>query len=265
MISMEPSVSAGNILKQAREGKGLSLEGVSKSTKISVHVLAALEADELFKLPSGMYARAFIKTYAEFLGVAAVAMKQHEKSNHPAVPALPILRPDESLTPSAKRRQAGLRKPWILGLLGASFAVVLVVRLVTGFSHPPTKKGPIDLRPQAQKIANAAVATAPVVIAPAPHVPAKPVVASVREGLSLDIVAMDKVWVRVKADNLLLFEGTLSKNDRESWTAKREFLIRVGSAGAVKIFLNDEELGKVGNKGEVKTVVINKDGIVKTR
>jgi cytoskeleton protein RodZ len=59
----------GKILKQERERRGYSVEDVYKGTKISIMSIEALENGDFDVLPHPVYTRAFIKTYAEFLGL----------------------------------------------------------------------------------------------------------------------------------------------------------------------------------------------------
>lgn len=61
--------TVGEILKNKREEKKVELETVENNTKIRKKFLQALEADEWQSLPSVIYARGFIKNYAEWLGL----------------------------------------------------------------------------------------------------------------------------------------------------------------------------------------------------
>jgi cytoskeletal protein RodZ len=61
--------TVGNILKEARSTKKLSLERVEEVTKIRKKFLVAIEDDDYTKLPSIAYAKGFVKNYAEFLGL----------------------------------------------------------------------------------------------------------------------------------------------------------------------------------------------------
>lgn len=56
-------------LYEERLKRGLSLEEVSKATKIRVAFLSAIENGEYQKLPSSAYAFGFVRNYAEFLGL----------------------------------------------------------------------------------------------------------------------------------------------------------------------------------------------------
>lgn len=57
--------------RQAREAMGLSLQEVQQQTKIHAEYLRALEEDRFDQLPSPIYVRAFIRTYANSLGLDA--------------------------------------------------------------------------------------------------------------------------------------------------------------------------------------------------
>lgn len=56
-------------LRVARERAGLSLEDVQQETKIQVRYLEAMERGDFHQLPGSFYARAFIRSYAEHVGV----------------------------------------------------------------------------------------------------------------------------------------------------------------------------------------------------
>lgn len=58
----------GTQLKQARESRGLTLQQVAASTKISVSVLEALERGDFPRLPGGIFSRAFVRSYALEVG-----------------------------------------------------------------------------------------------------------------------------------------------------------------------------------------------------
>lgn len=62
-------MSIGSDLKSARESKRISLETVSKRTKIAVKYLEALEEDRYDIFPSHTYAKGFIRAYAKVVGL----------------------------------------------------------------------------------------------------------------------------------------------------------------------------------------------------
>jgi cytoskeletal protein RodZ len=59
--------TAGELLKEKRLLKELSLEDVSKKTKIKVEFLEAIENSDYSLLPSATFAKGFLRNYATFL------------------------------------------------------------------------------------------------------------------------------------------------------------------------------------------------------
>ena len=59
----------GEKLRKAREAKGLSISDIEKTTKIQSRYLAAIENNEFDKLPGDFYVRAFIRQYAQIVGL----------------------------------------------------------------------------------------------------------------------------------------------------------------------------------------------------
>lgn len=82
--------SVGQVLKEARESKFLTLEDVEKHTKIRKELLQALEANNYDKLPPSTFIQGFIKNYSRFLGLnseklLAIFRRDYEAKKHPAV------------------------------------------------------------------------------------------------------------------------------------------------------------------------------------
>lgn len=59
----------GEKLRTAREAMGLSIADVEKTTKIQARYLNAIENDDFDKLPGDFYTRAFIRQYAQVVGL----------------------------------------------------------------------------------------------------------------------------------------------------------------------------------------------------
>jgi cytoskeleton protein RodZ len=59
----------GEVLRAARQARGLKLEALAAETKISARLLDALEQDEYHKISGPIYVRSFLRTYAKALGV----------------------------------------------------------------------------------------------------------------------------------------------------------------------------------------------------
>jgi len=63
--------TVGELLRQARFKKGLSLEEVEKLTKIRVKYILAMEENDFAKIPQATTCRGFIRNYAQMLGLSA--------------------------------------------------------------------------------------------------------------------------------------------------------------------------------------------------
>jgi cytoskeleton protein RodZ len=59
----------GDMLRDAREARGVSLTEAERETKIRAKYIQALEDDNLAGLPGPVYARGFLRNYAQFLGL----------------------------------------------------------------------------------------------------------------------------------------------------------------------------------------------------
>ena len=62
-------VSCGELLRRARERRGLTLPDIAHATKIPLRHLDALERDEFAALPGGLYRRAEVRAYADVVGL----------------------------------------------------------------------------------------------------------------------------------------------------------------------------------------------------
>jgi cytoskeleton protein RodZ len=62
------AASIGEQLRLAREERGMPLREICDQTRISVHYLEAIEADDYKRLPGGVFNRSFIKAYAKCVG-----------------------------------------------------------------------------------------------------------------------------------------------------------------------------------------------------
>ena len=69
MATVSTPHSLGEMLRRARELRGLTLERIARETKIPQRHLEAFERDNLTAVPSGFYQRAELRTYAQAVGL----------------------------------------------------------------------------------------------------------------------------------------------------------------------------------------------------
>lgn len=118
-------IKLGQRLREARQKKGLSLDDVTKATKIRPSFLQAIEKGEYQKLPSSSYAQGFVINYAEFLGFSkreARALFRREFDESAVFSVLPerFADPATSSFPRIKIHQT-------------AFGIVLAFLLLLGF------------------------------------------------------------------------------------------------------------------------------------
>ena len=61
--------SIGDTLRRERIRRGLELQQVASETKIGLHLLEAMEANQFDRLPGGVFKRSFLRQYAHKLGL----------------------------------------------------------------------------------------------------------------------------------------------------------------------------------------------------
>jgi len=131
----------GDILRYAREQKGLTLESVADQSRIKLNILAAIESGDTGSIPS-VYLRGYIRNYARFLGVDIADVEDcmmHVRGAEPQVQTV--------FTDSARR---GRTEKWIKAssYLAAS---ALIATLAWQFTHEAVRlsQGESKLRSQA--------------------------------------------------------------------------------------------------------------------
>jgi hypothetical protein len=67
-LMTEPT-TLGPYLRRERERRGLALRTISENTKVSIGLLEGLEADDISRWPGGIFRRAFVRCYAQCVGL----------------------------------------------------------------------------------------------------------------------------------------------------------------------------------------------------
>jgi Helix-turn-helix domain len=66
---MDDTTTLGAYLRAERERRGLALRTISENTKVSLPLLEGLEADDISRWPGGIFRRAFVRSYADSVGL----------------------------------------------------------------------------------------------------------------------------------------------------------------------------------------------------
>ena len=93
--------SVGRTLKRTREDKNLSLDEAARATKIRKEFLLAIEDDKLDALPGPVFARGFIRSYAEYLTLDVqpllTRLSRHLNDGGTEIPEVPGVPPTTAL------------------------------------------------------------------------------------------------------------------------------------------------------------------------
>ncbi len=138
-------IEIGQLLRQARESKELSLADVEAETRIRQRYLNALESGDWDELPNPVAARGFLRRYAAFLGLdpedlVAQFDEQVAPAPVPASPGAPASSPsdykpiDLDLYGATTRRPRLFRR--ILGALIVLIPVVILLYLLFVYGFP---------------------------------------------------------------------------------------------------------------------------------
>src|SRR4051812_16605972 len=110
--------SFGAALRRTREEKGISLDQIAGETRLSKHYLLALEDEAIHKLPGGTYNRAYLRSYAAYLGLDIDPLvheysleEAHQTETGRLKPQIDVLASLGKVVES-RRPSAGARRPW---------------------------------------------------------------------------------------------------------------------------------------------------------
>ncbi|MCB8961970.1 MAG: helix-turn-helix domain-containing protein, partial [Ardenticatenales bacterium] len=86
----------GEILREAREAKGLTLEQAFAETRISQRFLAAMEAGDYDELPTPVHVRGYLRNYARFLSLDPAPLLERYENSTRKRPPLPTPNPERT-------------------------------------------------------------------------------------------------------------------------------------------------------------------------
>ncbi|MCG3176123.1 MAG: hypothetical protein MOGMAGMI_01063 [Candidatus Omnitrophica bacterium] len=249
----------GGQLKEAREKKSLTHEEVHAKIKIHPRVLQLMEEDKFEKLPSPLFAKSFLRSYADFLQIDAdQVVSNYEKQGRREPEQVLFIRPAESRQKTSDRR-------WIAPAI--LLCVVLAGAALIFAAGKAAYERISGLRSQRTQVRTQAPRKAPAVV---PVEKDGTWLRSPSQGnyprinrnapLQLRIKALDNVWMRVTADGKIVFQSILKRGATESWTAVSSYEIWTGNSSNMSLTLNGAALGSPG-KGVVKKMVIDRDGV----
>jgi len=293
--------SFGERMQREREMRGVTLEEISESTKISSRCLQALEEEEFDKLPGGIFNKGFVRAYAHHLGIdedQAVAdfvlASGGEKEQ-------PLPDPPEPRAVTLGQRAEG-HPNWrafallvvllvtavaALWKLGPSAFHLVAAELTSRLNPEPaaaTSPAPTSVTPQitpevaatplppppaatkksmAKAKAVAVAASGPAIAAPAtaPAAAAAPSPPVRSSDFVVQVRATQDAWVQIVADGKLMSEGVLVPPAEKRVRAAKEVVIKTGNAAGVEVSFNGQPLPPLGEENQMATVTLTAAGV----
>jgi cytoskeleton protein RodZ len=281
--------SVGEALRRERLRKDLSLEQISRETKISTRLLEAIEDDRFDLLPGGVFAKSFVRQYARFLGLDEEEMAAEMDRVVNVVGDLPSFtgtphEPVFKVPRVAEWEGMGRPNSSVLPALALVVAVMLVCSAVYAWWQrsrrpapvtPPmaiAQKAPAPAKPPEPSPVTPAVATNPEtapkadVSAPPPTPPQEAVPAPLETAnpaatLQVSLTADADDWVRVATDGKVVMSDVLRSGQVKTFAAVEALRIRIGDAGSLQMTVNGKPAGPLGPKGQVRNVEVTRDGV----
>jgi cytoskeleton protein RodZ len=279
----------GDRLRREREMRGITLDEITESTKISRRHLEALEREHFDQLPGGVFNKGFVRAYARFLGIdedqavadySAASNEQPEPENK--FPLEIHEEPNRELNP---RRS---KVPLV-------FALAALVGVLVGYGFwmksKPHSSTPVESARQSTPAATEPQANAPATASssepaktpsepPPPATAATPAVARVpaakptpaestgtplpakENAFFVQIKAKEDSWVSIVADGKSVMQRVLTADKQKKIKAGKSVILRTGNAGGIEVSFNGRPLGALGNENEPRTLTFNASGLV---
>ena len=260
----------GDTLRKERERQKLTIQDIEQGTSIRAVYIEALETGNYDKLPGEVYAKGFVKNYANFLNLDADKLSkefvaelspttvaeteifdaQEEKiiSENPKAEKLKIT---ELTEPNVKIEKTSEGS----GNFSIIAAVILIAMLAGGaWYFLNNSSGNIaDVNqnpPQQTEVVQPTENSANNSVAAASNV----------EGVNIQATFSGDCWTRVYVDGVYTYEGVPTSGQVMNWNGAEGITIRVGNAGAININFNGQSVGTLGAVGEVTEKTFTKNG-----
>jgi cytoskeleton protein RodZ len=251
----------GETFRSARQQRNLSIDEVSKRTKIGVRVIESIESDNLQALPPA-YMRSFVKTYSQFLNIPEPDLSLGEKplaerfQPHETEFTSPLSMPKDVFTPAYFSDQS-VRTKRLLTIIYSSvgFLIAIAGYLVLAAPKVPRKADDTMLTRPLRIIAET--------IKPGSTLDSTTIARQVgSDSLVLEAHANENVWMNVVMDKKRSEQITLEAGKTYRWSAEKQLALALGNAGGATFILNGRPLEQFGQKAEVvRDIRITRDAM----
>lgn len=257
VIKQEEKRTVGQLLRAAREARGISREEAATATRIKPVFLGAMEDDDYHLLPDERYLLRFLGEYASFLELDPQEIQRRfSRQIARGSSSLAVLPAKQTVTLSIRRLS--------LGLLVLAFFIPSVFIVLSILGEQPREAGRPETPEAPQEVTVASPLDAPAgretvtedpVATVTPAVPDRPVSSdapgTAEAGHTLRVEAKETTWMLVTIDGGETKDVLLQAGETWMWRAQRGFVVTVGNAAGVSLVLNGRPLPQLGQPSEV--------------
>ena len=233
----------GDRLKRERELREVSIEELTRATRISARFVEALENEDWGRLPGGVFGHGFVRTIARYLGLNEEAF----------LGEYDLARADHLAAAPPKLEERIPSPPTWLPVV----ALFLLLILVTGLFYSAR----YGLHRYAAYRATKKSAAASLSVQPPPQLgstsPGSAEQSSSAALLDLSVSTSAATRVRILADDKLLLDAELPAGETRHFSASRQFEVTAGDSSAVLLELNGKAMPPLGSPGASGTMVLS--------
>lgn len=226
----------GERLKREREMREVTMDELSKSTRISNRFLEALENEDWERLPGGVFGHGFVRTIARYLGLDEESLLgEYDLARAEKLPPPPE-KPEERIPSPPKWLPAAVVFVVLLAVIGLFYAGRYGWRRIA--AH------------RAARESTAGTGGSGSTADPAPAV-----------SLQLSVSTSAATHVRVLGDNKLLLDSDVPAGETRRFSATEQFEVTAADSSAVLLEMNGKAMPPVGAPGASGRIVLTKDDL----
>jgi cytoskeletal protein RodZ len=280
ILQVSLMVSAGHFLREERKARGMPLSLISTQTKISVRLLEAIEEDEISQIPSAFLYKSFVRQFASALSIDFKLIADRVNVTAAEFPTVRI--PGEGARP-IKLAPVRSQREGLSGWASRVFSLLAVIAICSGLYAYVSGIQAGDITSWRNLEADASNKTGAMLSSlwsglivtvrsnrsleletqnrTVPRTSGKPPEDPSRrdDPILLRIAAVEKTWLSIESDGHHIFSGLLEPRDSKVLEGLVSARIRTGNAGGLTVMFNGRQLGPLGQRGQVRTIVFTSD------
>ena len=281
----EQQIQIGKKLRDARQAKGYTLDDLQQLTKIQKRYLIAIEDEKFDELPGDFYVRAFIKQYADTVGLDGNELlkefneqlpkaKTEEYSDHISQAVETRANRRKTVSQGVSKVRQYMPTIIIACVIVIVLAAIWVTAIVRGHQDPSTKidNSSVSVSGESRKKSSSSVKKSSTKTKKSTAIKLTEAsrnnnsvtynAASLKKDAKLQIKTSGRAWNSVTTDGTNALSRTMDANSTADVTIKRTtstVVITVGNASATTLKLGNKKINFTdnGRYNNTRTVTIH--------